>query len=319
MAESIEKFLKHDWKTDEKWKLYLSNLFPSPSLDNIEKYKKKYFQKNVDPSFDINYETKQSEVPTKNYQNTPYPNTQQSQTYNTNEHNYTNGKLTFCIFFYYIFILCISIVYFVLLMLNISYHKKFGIVLSVLYFFSFLGLLCLDYKSQKQNFSWINFFSSEKGQYLSYSILLFFIKDAFLVFLPIFLTLLMNTYMIYKKIKHYLPEQIREHPYINKMSALMDEKIIQIYLLRSNVEIYNLFFIFICLLFRRVSLLNLIIYLHFFKLKYTSTDPYFHACYSKNGEVIRQYLSHPMVPNACLQIYNKIAHYFNTYLSYNRR
>ncbi|KNG74967.1 secy-independent transporter, partial [Plasmodium falciparum IGH-CR14] len=207
---------------------------------------------------------------------------------------------------------------------------KLGTFMSLSYLFAYLGLLLLDYKTQKNNFSLVNFFSCEKGHYLSYSMILFFIKDAVLIFLPIFLTLLINIYLIYKQLKSSLVPFIQKNYYINKLVSYMDKMILNVYMMRANIEIYNLLFIIICLFFRRASLLNLIIYTHFFKLKYeqirnkkrkiyASSDSYFHACYSKNGEMIRQYLSHPMVPRIFLNIFNKISHYFNVYLSYRRR
>ncbi|CRG98128.1 conserved Plasmodium membrane protein, unknown function [Plasmodium gallinaceum] len=311
LTEAEEKFLNHDWVNDEKWKLYLSNLYPSPSINNIEKYKKKYFQKNIDKNLDTNInfdQIKQENQDTSNFQNF----------YSYNNTNYY-GKLPILIFFYFIFVLCFSVFYFIILSLNLNLYKRFGTFVSFSYLLSFIGLLYLDYKTQKQNFSLLQFFSSEKGQYLSYSVILFFIKDAILIFLPIFLTLLINSYLIFKQIKLSLPPLIQKNHYVNKIVSLLDENILNTYMMRANIEIYNLLFIIICLFFKRASLLNLIIYVHFFKLKYSSADPYFHACFSKNGEMIRQYLSHPKVPRIFLNIFNKMSHYFNVYLSYRRR
>ncbi|KYO02765.1 putative membrane protein [Plasmodium gaboni] len=312
LTAAEEKFLKHDWVNDKNWKLYLSNLYPSPSINNIEKYKKKYFQKNIDKDLDINtnfstVKEQKQESPNSNFFS-----------YNNNIYSY-KGKLPVIIFFYSTFVLCASLFYFLLLSLNINLYKKLGTFMSLSYLFAYLGLLLLDYKTQKNNFSLVNFFSCEKGHYLSYSMILFFIKDAVLIFLPIFLTLLINIYLIYKQLKSSLVPFIQKNYYINKLVSYMDKMILNVYMMRANIEIYNLLFIIICLFFRRASLLNLIIYTHFFKLKYASSDSYFHACYSKNGEMIRQYLSHPMVPRVFLNIFNKISHYFNVYLSYRRR
>ncbi|CRG98544.1 conserved Plasmodium membrane protein, unknown function [Plasmodium relictum] len=313
LTEAEEKFLNHDWVNDKKWKLYLSNLYPSPSINNIEKYKKKYFQKNIDKNLDLS--TKFDQMKQENPDNSNYQN---FYSHNNNYYNYS-GKLPFLIFFYFIFVLCFSVFYFIILSLNLSLYKKIGTYVSFSYLFSFIGLLYLEYKTKKQNFSLLQYFSSEKGQYLSYSIILFFIKDAILIFLPIFLTLLINSFIIFKQIKSLFPSIIQKNHYVNKVVSLLDENMLNTYMMRANIEIYNLVFIIICLFFKRASLLNLIIYLHFFKLKYSSSDAYFHACFSKNGEIIRQYLSHPKVPKIFLNIFNKLSHYFNVYLRYRRR
>ncbi|SBO29713.1 secy-independent transporter protein, putative [Plasmodium knowlesi strain H] len=359
----------HDWVNDKKWKLYLSNLYPSPSIHNIEKYKKKYFQKNVDKNLDVNASFGNETVKEQT------PQSPNSQGHGNKGYIYS-GQVPLMTFFFSTFVLCLSLFYFVLLSLNLSLYKKMATFMSLSYFCAFLSLLYADYKTQKQNFSLVQFFSSEKGQYLSYSMILFFIKDAVLIFLPIFFTLLITSYLMYKQIKPLFPLAIQRNYYINKVVSYLDqtvryvyahldvaptnchderfskedtrlrnvilldlfslspistsmnifyfsylppEQILNIYLMRANIEIYNLVFIIICLFLKRASLLNLIIYLHFFKLKYSSSDSYFHACYAKNGEMIRQCLSHPMVPKAFLNVFNKMAHYFNTYLTYRRR
>ncbi|EUD64820.1 hypothetical protein C922_04767 [Plasmodium inui San Antonio 1] len=312
LTEAEQKFLNHDWVNDKKWKLYLSNLYPFPSIHNIEKYKKKYFQKNVDKNLDVNASFGTEAVK----EETPQP--PNFQAHGNKGYTY-GGHVPLVTFFFSAFVLCVSLFYFVLLSLNLSLYKKMGTFMSLSYFCAFLSLLYTDYKTQRHNFSLVQFFSSEKGQYLSYSMILFFIKDAVLIFLPIFFTLLISSYLMYKQIKSHFPPAIQRNHHLNKIVSYLDHTILNVYMMRANIEIYNLVFIIICLFLKRVSLLNLIIYLHFFKLKYSSSDSYFHACYAKNGEMIRQCLSHPMVPNSLLNIFNKVSHYFNTYLSYRRR
>ncbi|CDU84887.1 hypothetical protein YYC_03257 [Plasmodium yoelii 17X] len=311
LTDAEQKYLNHDWVNDKNWKLYLSNLYPSPSIHNIEKYKKKYFQKNIDKNFDIN--TK--------FQDNTKENKQQSTNYypQTNNHNYYNEKTSIMTLLYFSYLLCTSLFYFILLALNIGLYKKIGTYISLSYLCAFIILLYLDYKIQKQNFSMVQFFASEKGQYLSYSFILFFVKDSVLIYLPVFLTILINSYLIYKQVKYSLPPEIQRNNYINKLVGYLDQSILNIYTMRASIEIYNLIFIIICIFLKRTSILNLFMYMHFFKLKYNSSDSYFHACYTKNGEIIRQFLSHPMVPRSFLNIFNKISHYFTTYLTYRRR
>ncbi|GAW79236.1 secy-independent transporter protein [Plasmodium gonderi] len=312
LTEAEQKFQNHDWVNDKKWKQYLTNLYPSPSIHHIEKYKRKYFQKNIDKNLDINQSYSNDNVKEEKPQ---YPNFQGN---NNKSYNY-NGHVPLVTFFYSIFVLCISLFYFITLSLNLSLYKKMGTFISLSYFFAFLSFLYMDYKTQKQNFSIVQFFSSEKGQYLSYSMILFFIKDAVLIFLPIFFTLLINSYLMYKQIKPICPPTIQRNYYVNKVVSYFDHTIGKVYMMRASIEIYNLVFIIICLFLKRATVLNLIIYLHFFKLKYSSSDSYFHACYAKNGEIIRQCLSHPMVPKSFLNAFNKVSYYFNAYLNYRRQ
>ncbi|SBS98262.1 conserved Plasmodium protein, unknown function [Plasmodium malariae] len=175
LTEAEQKYLNHDWVNDKKWKLYLSNLYPSPSMNNMEKYKKKYFQKNIDNNLDINTNfdsnnnshNSQNSFNSYNNNNNNNMREQKQETSNFYSHNtnfYNNiGQLPVFIFFYCTFVLCTSLFYFIILSLNLSLYKKIGTFMSLSYFFAFLSLLFLEYKTQKQNFSLLQFFSSEKG------------------------------------------------------------------------------------------------------------------------------------------------------------
>jgi len=53
--EGYAKFLEFDW-SDERWRTYLNGLYPPPEQEQIAKFKKKWYKKNVDSSFDESYE-----------------------------------------------------------------------------------------------------------------------------------------------------------------------------------------------------------------------------------------------------------------------
>lgn len=56
MEEKFKAFRKFDWTLSEKWQLYLSNLYPIPARDRLEKIRKRWYRDNIDKEFDINYE-----------------------------------------------------------------------------------------------------------------------------------------------------------------------------------------------------------------------------------------------------------------------
>lgn len=75
------------------------------------------------------------------------------------------------------------------------------------YAFLFLYYLLMNITS----LIFITFFPLYLGQYLSYSFILFFVKDSVLIFLPVFLTILINSYLIYKQVKSFLPHEIQRY------------------------------------------------------------------------------------------------------------
>eukprot|EP00347_Sterkiella_histriomuscorum_P023348 403334989 len=56
MEVKFEAYKKFDWTLNSKWQLYLSNLFPMPPRERLEKLRKKWYRDNIDKEFDLNYE-----------------------------------------------------------------------------------------------------------------------------------------------------------------------------------------------------------------------------------------------------------------------
>lgn len=56
MEEKYKAFTKYDWTLSDKWQLYLSNLYPIPPRDRLEKIRRKWYRDNVDKEFDLSYE-----------------------------------------------------------------------------------------------------------------------------------------------------------------------------------------------------------------------------------------------------------------------
>ena len=60
MEEKYKKFKEFDWKNSKEWQLYWSNLYPTPSVSKIERYKRKFYKNKIDSDFDIDYKPKES-------------------------------------------------------------------------------------------------------------------------------------------------------------------------------------------------------------------------------------------------------------------
>jgi len=52
-SESEQKFFQFDWSSNDAWLAYLNNLYPLPSGSVLEKVKRKFYKKNIDPSIEI--------------------------------------------------------------------------------------------------------------------------------------------------------------------------------------------------------------------------------------------------------------------------
>ena len=55
MQKKYEEFEKFNW-SNPKWQLFLANLYPTPQYKQLMKFKKKFYQKEIDKDFDVNYD-----------------------------------------------------------------------------------------------------------------------------------------------------------------------------------------------------------------------------------------------------------------------
>lgn len=54
--DSVSKYKNHDFIMDENWNVYISSVHPPPTRTQLEKLKRKWYQQNIDPSFDIKFD-----------------------------------------------------------------------------------------------------------------------------------------------------------------------------------------------------------------------------------------------------------------------
>ena len=55
MEEKYKKFKEFEWEKSKEWQLYWSNLYPTPPVSKIERYKRKFYKNKIDSDFDIDY------------------------------------------------------------------------------------------------------------------------------------------------------------------------------------------------------------------------------------------------------------------------
>lgn len=72
---NVFRYLQYNFDADPKWQEYITNeLYPLPSMDKLEKYKRKWYNRNVDPDFDVNFDAGQPGAPTNDQSPPPQNN-----------------------------------------------------------------------------------------------------------------------------------------------------------------------------------------------------------------------------------------------------
>lgn len=56
MQQKYDTYKRYDWQGDSQWQMYLSNIYPVPTREKVEKIRRKWYKKNKDPEFDVDYD-----------------------------------------------------------------------------------------------------------------------------------------------------------------------------------------------------------------------------------------------------------------------
>ena len=67
MEEKYKKFKEFEWEKSKEWQLYWSNLYPTPPVSKIERYKRKFYKNKIDSDFDIDYKPSETSNSNSNY------------------------------------------------------------------------------------------------------------------------------------------------------------------------------------------------------------------------------------------------------------
>ena len=55
MEEKYKSYTEFNWAGDDKWQTYLKNFYPVPPANKLEIIRRKWYKKNHDKDFDIEY------------------------------------------------------------------------------------------------------------------------------------------------------------------------------------------------------------------------------------------------------------------------
>jgi len=53
--QKYDTYKRYDWQGDKAWQMYMNNIYPMPTAAKIEKIRRKWYKKNKDPEFDVDF------------------------------------------------------------------------------------------------------------------------------------------------------------------------------------------------------------------------------------------------------------------------
>lgn len=281
--ESLLKYQQFDFSTNSNWLAYFNNLFPTPSMDMVEKLKKKWYKKNIDPDFPTEFEeSKQNNSTNQGQQEIPRNFSQPPQ-------NQGNISLFFKIEGY------LKIAFIPGLLLFSGFHLK------ILIFVICLMAIVRNYGPPKFSKEYmVKVIPSEFTANLLYllSISLNSSQNGFLFFLPIAIHLSSG---IVEFLNRTNPQILVSNPKINEIASMIKNNRNALIITKNKVEFGIFIYLIVVLFLGQSSLFQLIIYLQFLNLKYKFNNNMQTAIW----ELRRSSEMNPSLPGAVKSVISK--------------
>lgn len=284
---SLIKYNEYDFTTNPNWINYFTNLYPTPSHDQVEKIKRKWYKKNIDTNFQINFD----ENPNNN-SNTSNPSTQQTDPVRANPSQF--NTILFKIEGY------LKIAFIPgLLLLPGFYLKVLVAVVCLLAITRNFGLPKLN----KEYF--IKLIPSEFCSNLLYilSISLHSSQNGFLFFLPIAIHLSSG---IVEFVNRTNPNWLLINPKIYEMASVIKNNRNALIIAKNKVEFSIFIYLLLVWIFGLSSLFQIIIYLQFLNLKYKFNGNMQTAIWELRNFLV----GHPKIPAFAKNIVSKFFELF---------
>lgn len=297
-SEEEKKYEQFDFSADPRWRAYFDNLFPTPSFDMVDKIKRKWYKKNINPNFhDIagNASSNPFDQPNNNNINSQQQSTNNNFNNNNNAGAAQQTSTLFKIEGY------LKLAFIPGLFLSSGFHLKILVV------FICLMAIVRNFGIPKLNKEYfLKVIPSEFTANLLYllSISLNSSQNGFVFFLPIAIHLSSG---IVEFLSRTNPSLLINKPKLNEIANLIKNNRNHLILTKNKIEFCILFYFILLILLGGSSLFQIIIYLQFLNLKYKFNGNMQTAIWE-----VRNYL----VGNVSLPLFlrNGIAKFFDLFI-----
>eukprot|EP01055_Gregarina_sp_Pseudo9_P001077 Gregarina_sp_Pseudo_9__1076@NODE_16_length_6292_cov_28_020310_g14_i0_p6_GENE_NODE_16_length_6292_cov_28_020310_g14_i0NODE_16_length_6292_cov_28_020310_g14_i0_p6_ORF_typecomplete_len310_score58_23UPF0121/PF03661_13/4_4e25FtsX/PF02687_21/22FtsX/PF02687_21/6_1_NODE_16_length_6292_cov_28_020310_g14_i050625991 len=296
----VTKFEEFDWVNNKQWHAYLESLFPTPPNNKIQYFKKKWYKKEIDPSFDITTDETSQETASSAGASSAGASASQvrppaaSSTRMPSTAVNSLQRIATVLF-------CGAVVLSLGSFVPSSLASRLRLAALSLFLFGSCAHICGTLGLPKfQAAYWEGVFYSEPGQAIMMTFLALVIGSQVSLAM---LSPMMSGLMLASEglVKLNLPPTIRHYAQLiqNNKYMLMQTQ--------SDIEVFLGIFIFFLGLFGRVNFLPGLVYWNILRTKY-AVNGFTKSTFGKFDGKIRSVLSHPMAPRIVFTIYDKVAH-----------
>lgn len=312
LTSAERAFLAYDWAGSQEWQQYYNNLYPTPPLDRLAKYKRTWFRREVDASLpaDSTIGDQEPQQPAAEATSTTSANAATTPRRGFFQGPFSTKKLLIRMELIarglYLFSTFVMIFFTFIRLLPIRYVVASS-QLATISFFLFLILALMKDSTPSWSFEWIqSVFMNENMHYLSYGAAVLSLPKTLLFTTPQILTCLIGMDKLYKYHLNALPLFMKTRQ-ARQFFRLMDEYNSILYKGRAMTEIGTLVHMFLGIFGRGMGILNFVLYTNFIKLKISVHDVYLLAAFRQINGTITNMLSSPILPPMALSIYQTVA------------
>ena len=298
MEEKFQKFQNFDWVNSDLWQSYYRNLYPSPPLSKLDKYKRKFYKLKIDPDFDINYKITEQQTNNNNYYSSDNNYNNKTSNNATSNNNIDNDKNVFLLKIENI------ILFFFILSIPFSFHSL------KLCFFGFLIRAYNECGIPKFNLEYLqNIMIKDSFQMLMYNILLFIDKFNYYLIFPLVMTSIIYLSENLKILKILIFQTYTESIIKNKTKYLKD---------RAYIEVIIGFFLIPGVYFQLNSYFIIIFYWQYLRIKY-ALNPQIRYVFSVINNYVNNYKNSSNCPSIIKLIIDKIQQIFKYFDTNNEQ
>ena len=260
MADTIAKYKAYKFEIDANWQNHLRNFYPTPSYEQIENIKKKWYKKNIDPNFDCNYASQKSQDPQSSSHNQS-PSSNRSS--NDQSRPARRGRLNTLSKYQLMLFIC----FMVACPIGIITRTSYAYPLFVAYL---IGIVQSVGFIQFNKVYWSNLITNEDFHSLIMSGIAFFTScKTAVIWIPQFLIALIFVSQCLKILS-------RNYEFIQRIFGCLYNPIIsninELNLLIWDIEIYLGFYLFICIFMGWASIFTALIHWQLMQMRYLTSQ-----------------------------------------------
>ncbi|EDO06711.2 hypothetical protein BBOV_II007610 [Babesia bovis T2Bo] len=327
LTDAEKEFLEYNWENSNDWKHYYNNLFPTPPPNKVPKYKRTWFKRHVNPKLPADSTVGDIEYTSTNKSTTATEDNNKKPT--TTNNAKTTMSFTMTIDLLVKLELAARLVFIASTVILVFFRlaklipPRILLPVGFAYMTSFFMFLLIALFKDKGKPSWSIEYArillmDDNLHYLTYGLSIINTPKTLVIMGPQLLTCLLGLQKLHRQYNKYIPKNMIPDS-IKPLWQQLDKHTVNILGIRGTMEAAILFHMLFAMFTSVSSIMSLVLYTNFIKLKVAMNDVYLIGAFSQLNSVIWKVISHPSVPSFVQSGYSNLTRTVLKYFQPQRR